>query len=123
MSASQNAAQDLSQFLGTVKEKVDSYNAERKQLAQSLQEIVRQAQQLLSELGEPVGAGLAAVPPAGRRRGRPPRSGRKRGRAAKAAGVGKRRGKRKMSAETRKKMAEAAKKRWAAKRKSEADSE
>lgn len=48
-------AQDLATVFGTVKERVDSYNAEREQLAESLRQIIENAQQLLNQLGEPLG--------------------------------------------------------------------
>lgn len=103
-------ANDLTQILGTVKERVDSYNAERHQLAASLREIVAQANQLLSQLGEPVAM------PGGRKRGRPAGSGRRsvqpaaKSKAGKGAGRPKRR---RMSAEARAKIAAAQKARWA----------
>ena len=106
-------ANDLTQILGTVKERVDSYNAERHQLAASLREIVAQANQLLSQLGE------AVAMPGVRKRGRPVGSGRGPGRppgkskAAKGSGRGKRR---RMSAEARAKIAAAQKARWARQR-------
>ena len=107
-------ANDLTQILGTVKERVDSYNAERHQLAASLREIVAQANQLLSQLGEPVAM------PTGRKRGRPAGSGRGPGRppgTAKAArkGPGRPR-RRRMSAEARAKIAAAQQARWARQR-------
>jgi hypothetical protein len=58
-------AQDLSQFLSTVKERVDSFNTERGQLIDSLKQIISSAQELLGQLGEP------ATAPTGKRRGRP----------------------------------------------------
>src|SRR5688572_31644840 len=98
------SANDLTQILGTVKDRVDSYNAERHQLAASLREIVAQANQLLSQLGEPVAI-------EGRKRGRPAGSGRGPGRppgkskvARKGPGRPKRR---RMSAEARAKIAAA----------------
>jgi hypothetical protein len=108
-------ANDLTQILGTVKERVDSYNAERQQLAASLREIIAQANQLLSQLGEPV-AMLT-----GRKRGRPKGTGRGPGRppgTTKAArkGPGRPKRRRRMSAEARAKIAAAQKARWARQR-------
>ena len=79
--ASSSTAQELAQFLGAVKTRVDSYNEERKQLANSLRQIATNAQQLLSELGEPATAGRSRGRPAGKRGpGRPKGTGRRRGR-------------------------------------------
>ena len=100
-------AQDLSQFLDTVKDKVASFNSERQQLAQSLRQIVSQAQQLLSDLGE------SAITAVRGRRGRPSGTGSRRGRPA-GAKKGARKGRRKMSAAARKAISKAQKKRWAA---------
>jgi hypothetical protein len=119
MSANTTTAADLAALFGTVKERVDSYNTERAQLANSLREIVSNAQQLLQELGEGVSA------PGPRRRGRPAGSGaaktrrgpgRPKGSAAKTSKAGGRRGRRKgskMSPEARARIAEAQRKRWA----------
>jgi hypothetical protein len=106
-------ANDLTQILGTVKDRVDSYNAERHQLAASLREIVAQANQLLSQLGEPVAMA------AGRKRGRPAGSGRSVGRPAGKAKAARKPGRpkrRRMSAEARAKIAAAQKARWARQR-------
>jgi hypothetical protein len=105
-------AQDLSALFGNVKEQVNSYNQERSRLADSLREIVTNAQQLLEQLGEPVAGGRRRGRPAGagtRRRGpgRPKGSGKKKG-----GKRGRRKGA-KMSAEARAKIAAAQKKRWA----------
>jgi hypothetical protein len=104
-------ANDLTQILGTVKDRVDSYNAERHQLAASLREIVAQANQLLSQLGEPVAMiGRKRGRPAGRGPGRPPGK-------VKASRKGPGRPKRRrMSAEARAKIAAAQKARWARQR-------
>jgi hypothetical protein len=108
--------QDLFAGLTSVKQQVESYNNQRKQLVYSLNQIVIEAQQLLTQLGEGV-----TVPAAGRRRGRPPGSGKKRGpgrprkNAAAAKSTG-RRGRRKgtkMSKAARAKIAAAQKARWA----------
>jgi hypothetical protein len=108
MTANTTTAADLASVLGTVKERVDSYNSERKQLADSLRQIVANAQQLLSELGEPDSV-------TGRRLGRPKgRRGRPKGSRNKTT-TGKR-GRPKgssLSAEARAKIAEAQRKRWA----------
>ena len=118
MTTPEASAQDLSQVFETVKQRVQSYNSEKKQLADSLRQIVTSAQELLGQLGESVSPSV--------RRGRPP-GARKRGRPAKAAkrGPGRpaKKGKRgrpagsKLSAEARKRISEAQKARWAAKRK------
>lgn len=96
-------AQDLATVFGSVKERVDSYNAERQQLANSLRQIIDNAQQLLEQLGEPLG----------RRRGKSARIMKKaneptlRRGPGRPKGSGKRRGRRKgfkMSEEARAKM-------------------
>ena len=112
---SATTAHDLTAFLGTVKESVDRYNSQRTELVQSLEQIIENAQQLLTQLGEQVGGTRRprrimkkAHETGGRRRGpgRPKGSGKKRGRPK---GF-------KMSEEARAKMREAAKRRWADKR-------
>lgn len=96
---------DLASILENVRQRVASYAADRKQLADNLREIVSQAQTLLGELGE-----SAAHAVEGRRRGRPPGSGTTTGRRA-AAAAG--RVKRTMSATARKAISDAQKRRWA----------
>lgn len=95
---------DLASILDTVRQRVASYAADRKQLADNLREIVAQAQHLLGELGE-----SAAHAVEGRRRGRPPGAGTKSARAAAAGGPVRR----KMSAAARKAISDAQKRRWA----------
>ena len=101
-------AEDLGHFLGSVRAKITDYNSEREQLVKHLSGLIRDAQQLLADLGH----GAAVVI---RRVGRPaasagntaapnatPERPRKRGRK-----------RRKMSAAAREKIRQAQLKRWA----------
>ena len=97
---SATSAHDLSQVLESVKEKVESYNAERKKLSSDLRGVIDQAQQLLSTLGE------GDAPARGRSRGSV------RGRIGRPRNPGRPRGS-KMSAEARARIAAAQKARWA----------
>ena len=94
---------NLNEALGTVREQIQSSNAERQQWASQLDEIISTAQQLRASLGgEPA--------PAGKRRGRPAGSG-KRGPGRPKGSGGKK--KRTMSAEARAAISAAQKARWA----------
>lgn len=111
-------ATDLTAILGTVKQQVESYNAERQQLSSSLREIIGQANRLLSQLGEDVEA-----PTGVRRRGRPAGGGRKRGKPAEAAKGSlkgaKKRTRKPMTAAQKKAVGLRMKKYWAERRKAE----
>lgn len=100
---------DLSSILEGMKEKVASYATDRKHLADTLRQVVSDAQALLADLGE---AAVATVN--GKKRGRPKGSGRGPGRPPSAATPVTASKRRKMSAEARAKIAAAQKKRWAA---------
>ena len=92
--AAQNA-NDLSSVFKAVKERVSNFSNERQQLARTLHAIIRNAQELLGDLGEGLGGG---------RRGRAGRKG---------AAAGGRRKRRKLSAEARARIAAAQRARWA----------
>src|SRR5690242_16412905 len=102
----ESTAADLSQVFDTVKQRVESYNSEKKQLADSLRQIISSAQELLGSLGE-----SASV----RRRGPrktavvATRTTRKRGSPRKTAGKRGRPKGMKLSAAARKRISEAQK--------------
>ena len=119
-------ANDLSSVFNSVKERVSNFAAERRQLANSLREIISGAQDLLGQLGEAVStgrrrgrpaAGVASATRRERRRGpgRPKGSGAKQGTGKPGRPKG-----RTMSAAARKKISEAQKARWARHRKANA---
>ena len=80
-------AQDLATVFGNVKQRVESYNAERRQLAESLRQIIENAQELLNQLGE--------VPGGRRRRGKTARIQKKTNEPTIRRGPGRPRGSRK----------------------------
>jgi len=90
---------DLSALLDGVRQRVAGYAADRKQLADSLRDIVSQAQSLLGELGESAANAVEG------RRGRPAGVARATKRTVKRT--------RKMSAAARKAISDAQKRRWA----------
>jgi hypothetical protein len=95
-----NFAEDLGRLLGTAQAKASTWLNQRQQIAKQLTQVRDTAERLLGELTSS-GAKVAA----GVRRG-----------ARQAAGSRQPRPRRRMSAETRKRLSEAAKKRWAARR-------
>ena len=95
-----NFAEDLGRLLGTAQAKASTWLSQRQQIAKQLTQVRDTAERLLGELTSS-GAKVAA----GVRRG-----------ARKAAGPGGPRRRRRMSAETRKRLSEAAKRRWAERR-------
>lgn len=104
-------AEDLGQFLGTTQAKAEAWLQQRQTIAEQLTQVRDTANQLLQQLTEG-GATLAAAVRRGRTKGRPPGSG---GKKAAGAKPGRPQG-RTISPETRRKMADAAKKRWAARK-------
>jgi hypothetical protein len=102
-------AEDLGRLLGQAENKTKSWLSQRESVVQELTTIRDAASKYLSDLAAG-GAELAAAVGRGRRRGRPPGTGKKRG-PGRSQGSGAR--KRVMSAATRAKMREAAKRRWA----------
>ena len=107
--------QDLFAGFSTLKEQVDNYNTQRQQLVDNLKQMVQQAQELLTQLGE----GAIAAPTRARgRRGRPPglknksAGAGKTGKAKKTGKRGRRKGS-KLSDEARARIAAAQKARWA----------
>jgi hypothetical protein len=106
-----SVAEGLGKFLGEAEAQWNTWRGQREQIVKNLEEIRDRATRMLQEAGVPLAAATTAVRrgrPAGTgtgRRGRPPGSGGAR-KSVKGAG------KRTMSAETRQKMAAAAKARW-----------
>jgi uncharacterized membrane protein len=100
-------AQTLTDILATEQQRVQNANKERQEIISNLQSIIASAHKLLADLGE--------APVAAPRRGRPARTqaaAKKTGKRGRPKGF-------KMSAAARRKMSQAAKKRWAEKKKGE----
>jgi hypothetical protein len=106
-------AEDLGRMLGTARAKAEGWLGQRQAIAKHLNEIRETASKLLTDLGHE--AQRVA------RRGRPAGSGRGPGRPKRGPGrpAGSGRKRRTMSAEARKAISEAQKKRWAAQKAAE----
>ena len=106
-------AEDLGRILGSARAKAEGWLGQRQAIAKHLAEIRETASKLLTDLGHE--AQRAA------RRGRPAGSGRGPGRPKRGPGrqPGSGRKRRTMSAEARKAISEAQKKRWAAQKAAE----
>jgi len=106
-------AEDIGRMLGTVQAKAESWLDQRKSVVGHLRTILNNAAKMLEQLGEvpfPRDPGKSAGSSTAKAKGR--------GRPPKSAGIKRGRPKGfKMSPEARKKMAEAAKRRWADKKK------
>lgn len=88
-------AEDLGRILGTTQAKAAAWLTQRHQIAKQLTQVRDTAERLLSELTGGAAKAAATV------------------RRARKTAVGGRRGRRRVSAEARRKMSEAAKRRWA----------
>ena len=108
-------AEDLGRFLGNVQNRATSWLEQRKDIAEQLTQIRDTANQYLQQLGAE-SARLADAVQRGRRRGRPPGSERGRGPGrppGSANAPAPTAGKRSLSAEARKRIAQAQRERWA----------
>jgi hypothetical protein len=106
-------AEDLGRMLGTARAKAEGWLGQRQAIAKHLAEIRETASKLLTDLGHEAQRAV--------RRGRPAGSGRGPGRPKSGPGrrAGSGRKRRTMSAEARKAISEAQKKRWAAQKAAE----